>query len=256
MAILKSSLVVFATATMLSTFAFAQHAKQAGPSSLAKGSNTPAAVLARAARSNVSSPTTSASTVTTDVYRVQYFRNANTTNPDQEVDIVDPGTNWPIFNSLAAEPDICADVYVVDPAEELQECCGCLLTPDQLIATTVNALTSNALIGPPFVNNGVIKIISAAPSNGACDPRFPVPTPTLREWITHTTSEPGLVGVLATEEEFSAVTLSAGELGFLEAGCQYVGRQGSTHGICDCNALDLPESSSAPGATPYYVQEP
>ena len=63
------------------------------------------------------------------------------TTPDEFVDIVNPGTNGAAPNSaFTGVGDLCALIYVVDTQEELQECCGCLVTPDQLIELSVQIL--------------------------------------------------------------------------------------------------------------------
>src|SRR5579864_163192 len=147
-----------------------------------------------------------------DTYFVSYFSNAHTTFPDATVRIDNPGAD--------AAKNLCADIYVFDAAEEQVECCGCLLTPDDLRTISVN----NGLTGQPSSGvkptSGVIKIVSGAPNSaGKCDPTggaslnggFPnniVPTPDIRAWATHIQTSP----IGTTEEEFSDSTLTQTEL--------------------------------------------
>jgi len=176
-----------------------------------------------------SSPTTSPATTGPDVYRVNYFRNANTAGyASNVIDIVDPGTN--------GSGNLCADIYVVTPDEELAECCGCKLTPDQLIEISVNGnLTQNAATGG-VVHNGVIKIISSTPTaSGTCNAGAPVPTPSLREWITHDTNLTGTHH--PTEVEFSNPDLSTAEESSLAGTCAFFQSHLSGHGICTCPGL-------------------
>lgn len=174
----------------------------------------------------------------TDVYRVQYFRNANSgipdgpSVPDQLVDIVDPGQNWP---ATKRDPNICANIYVVAPDEQLEECCSCELSADQLLELSVDyELANNAAHGPSYLTNGAIKIISSSvPASGTCDPRNVTPAPSLREWITH-------VNVIVpytfetTEAEFLPAGLSAGELHFLTNTCATIFANDSGYGQCLC----------------------
>ncbi len=76
-----------------------------------------------------------------DTLEVNYFVNANTGGaPDGTVQIDNPGTSGP--------GNICAEIYVFYPDEEMTECCGCTLTPDDLRTLSINVnLTSNPLVG-------------------------------------------------------------------------------------------------------------
>ncbi len=107
------------------------------------------------------------------------------------MDIVNPGTHGA---GPGGAGDLCALIYVVDPAEELRECCGCLLSPDQALELSVqNDLDANPSNGT-ILHNGALKIISSTPTtsgafsdndNSVCDPGPPVPTPMLRAWFTY-----------------------------------------------------------------------
>jgi hypothetical protein len=81
-----------------------------------------------------------------------------------------------LIQTTAAAPtpgpgNLCAMIYVYDDDEEQGECCGCLLTPNQLLDLSVaKDLTSNWEFTTPDNDNGVIKIVSAAPNNPGCAP--------------------------------------------------------------------------------------
>lgn len=162
-----------------------------------------------------------------DTLEVNYFVNANTGGaPDGTVQIDNPGTSGP--------GNICAEIYVFYPDEEMTECCGCTLTPDDLRTLSINVnLTSNPLVGVP-ATAGVIKIVSNTTANG-CDPRKLSPTPSTRDWGTHIL---GLStgGFAITETEFQSATLSAHEVSMLEAECSAIVLDGSGHGICTCGS--------------------
>jgi hypothetical protein len=169
-----------------------------------------------------------------DTYFVTYFSNAQGTT-DATVRIDNPGVD--------SAKNLCADIYVFDAVEEQVECCGCLLTADDLRTFSVNNnLTHNPSSGAK-PTSGVIKVVSAAPNQGAkgCDPTggaslsggFPnniVPTPDVRAWATHIQSAP--TGV--TEEEFSDSTLTQTELNNLQETCFGLRQLGSGKGVCTC----------------------
>lgn len=180
-----------------------------------------------------------------DVLKVNYFSGANTTNPGATVYISNPGTSWG-----AAAPggtpggNLCAMIYVVDPSQEVLECCGCSLTPDSLRTLDVNLdLTSNSLTGGPLVGNGSIKIIS---TNGypTCNPglvgKGVNPTPTVRAWGTHIQNTPnwGPPPFSVTEADFQDATLSIGEETHLAGICRSIMSNGSGHGVCTCGTGD------------------
>jgi len=194
------------------------------------------------------------------------------TTADETVSIVNPGTDGIVPGTSTG--DLCALIYVVDTAEELQECCGCLVTPDQLIELSVqNDLDSNPHNGV-VVHSGAIKIISSAPTGAAaseyddsvCNPGAPNPTPALREWITHTRLINSTTRV--TETPFSEATLSTGgagsELAFLGAQCTNIRTQGTGSGLCNCPAPNYGFSTTfsytggmqtftVPGSGTYHI---
>ena len=73
----------------------------------------------------------------------------------------------------AAEIDLCAMFYVFDDDQEMGECCGCAITPNELYTTTVNhALTSNWGLATNDSDSGVIQILSGQQNNfNNCDPK-------------------------------------------------------------------------------------
>jgi len=162
---------------------------------------------------------------TTDTLNVNYFTNANTSGaPDGTVQLTNPGT----YNG----GNICAEIYVFYPDEEMAACCGCTLSPDDLRTLSINKdITSNPLTGV-VPTNGVIKVVSNTTANG-CDPRHLSPVAAVRAWGTHVLS-PSTGGFAITETEFQNATLSAGETAGLAAQCSAIYLDGSGHGICSC----------------------
>ena len=181
-----------------------------------------------------------------DVYFVSYYSGANANNgQDAVVRIDNPG--------VANGATICADIYVFDADEEMLDCCGCTVSPDDLRLLSVNRnLTAHAANGTK-PTTGVIKIVSAQPNpNGSvtCDPTGGatihggfkdniVPTPDIRAWGTHLQSpftDKGQSNVVTTEEEFQDSTLVQDELNGLQNTCFGIYTLGSGKGICTCGS--------------------
>jgi hypothetical protein len=168
--------------------------------------------------------------VSLNAFTVNYFANNNVAAaPDATVRVTNPGT----FSG-----NVCAMVYVFDNDQQLDECCGCLTTPDGLRTFSVKKdLTSNPLVGT-VVNNGDIKILGANVNNSPCDPTGNIRALyDLDAWATHIQNKVGTAYPI-TETAFSPALLSAGEFANLQADCYFVNRLGSGHGICSCGTGD------------------
>src|SRR5580692_11739244 len=162
-----------------------------------------------------------------DVLKVDYFVNANTSGaPDGTVQLTNPGT---------AGGNVCASIFVFDPAQELSECCGCLLTPDGLRTLSVNTdLTKNPLTGV-VLSTGLIKFVSTIPVAGACPlPTKVNPEPAIRAWVTHIQNG----NFSETETGSIDATLSTGEISALARECTAIKLAGSGHGVCTCGTGD------------------
>jgi len=159
-----------------------------------------------------------------DTLKIDYFSNANTSGaPDGTVRITDPGT------SAVGAGNLCADIYVLDPNEEMSECCSCTTTPDGLLTLSVNTdLTGNPLTGVTL-STGVIKILSALTSSGLCPlPVKPIPAAALRTWTTHIQNGSFAITETASQD----ATLSTAEQNRLQAQCKSIQRVGSGKGVC------------------------
>lgn len=162
-----------------------------------------------------------------DTLKIEYFANANTAGaPDATVRLTNPGT---------APANVCADIFVFDPDQELTECCSCLLSPDGLRTLSVNTdITGNPLTGVSL-STGVIKIVSAKLSNGTCPlPTVINSTPALRAWATHIQDSTFAI----TETAAQDATFSSGELSRLVSECQAINLDGSGKGVCSCGTGD------------------
>jgi hypothetical protein len=85
--------------------------------------------------------------------------------------------------------DVCANIYVYNDVQELQECCSCPLTPNSLLTfSVINDLTSNPLNQQESLSAGVIKIVGTAPADSP-----------------HCSNQPGFVTAATfTDKPFSA----------------------------------------------------
>jgi len=174
----------------------------------------------------------------TDVYKVNYFSNnapvLPTAGVKANVRVDPPDATVRIDNPGLTYGNLCAMIYVFDQDQQLSECCGCVQTHNNLSTLSVRFdLTSNPLTGV-ISNNGVIKVVSALPSAGACDPTSTyTATPNLRVWVTHIQNPVGGAYPI-TETESSNSTLGATELANLQTQCAFIGILGSGNGVCTC----------------------
>jgi hypothetical protein len=162
----------------------------------------------------------------TSPYRVDYFSNANTGGaPDGTLRLDNDGS--------AAGANLCADIFVFDPFEELSECCSCLETPDGLRTLSVNTdLTANPLTGV-VLSTGVIKVVAAATTGGACPIPTHITTVTggeIQGWATHIQNS----NFAITETTSQVSNLSATEESNLAKQCGAIVKVGSGKGICTC----------------------
>jgi hypothetical protein len=159
-----------------------------------------------------------------DTFKVGYFSNANTGEPDGTVRLTNVGTNI----STPGTGNLCALIYVFEPDQQLAECCGCLITPDGLLTLSINNNLASNPLTPVTLHTGAIKVVSAGPGAG-CNPSKPTPVAGIRAWGTHIQA-----GGVVTETEFSDSTLSTGELNLLKNRCGSIQNNGSGFGICRC----------------------
>ena len=181
----------------------------------------------------------SAQIIGSDIFKVNYFANNGVSGaPDATVRIDNTGSATEAPGAESSDLYLCAMIYVFDNDQQMSECCGCLVTPDDLRTLSVGKdLTNNPLTGV-VSNNGVIEIISALPNNSPCEPGSGMdPEPTLRAWATHIQNKVGSAYPIS-ETAFSDAGLSYPEFLNLEEDCSFVERLGSGHGICSCGTGD------------------
>jgi hypothetical protein len=145
---------------------------------------------------------------------------------------------------------LCANFYVFDDDQQLQECCSCLITADGVTTTsTINNLTSNPAFHNAVMSLGAVKVVGSA----GASPTYCKNTPPtagfltaaslaegLKGWMNHAETiasnlPPSFAFVTSTSvEEFKDAELDSGELTELVSNCNHLIEQGSGAGICSC----------------------
>src|SRR5271154_5745049 len=113
-------------------------------------------------------------------YDVGYFANANASGaPSAQLRLTNDG-----YDSAAS---LCANIYVFDTAEEMQECCSCEITPDGYLDLSVNTnLINNILDHGTKPTRGIIKVLSTyVPPGGVCNPTEGDLESGVKGWLTH-----------------------------------------------------------------------
>jgi hypothetical protein len=169
--------------------------------------------------------------VVSPVAGAEYFSNAHNANaPDGTLNLVNTGLT---------SSDLCAMVYVFDTSQEMNECCGCLISQDGGMKTLSvnNDLTSNTLTGVKLTT-GVIRVVPAdAASNPTCNAGTVTPSGLVMPWLTHIQYfEPGTFTVTETDPQLRP--LNTTELSDLASDCSFMQKLGSGHGICTCGVGD------------------
>jgi len=161
----------------------------------------------------------------TDSYFTVYYSNANTVGaPDGTLRIINDGFT---------ENTLYADIYVFDDSEELTECCSCAVTPDGLLAESVDLnLTANPLTGIK-PTRGVIKVISSLLPGASSDGNGVTgvaPSAGLHGWATRVQGPSTAFSV--TETPLADANLAASERILLEELCHFDGLFGGKPCIC------------------------
>jgi hypothetical protein len=102
---------------------------------------------------------------------------------DSTLELINPvGSANPGFAGLTVH-NMCAMIYVFDNNENMDECCGCLLSPERLLSLSAENNLTNS--GTP--STGLLEIVSTTPNvNGTCNPSAGYrPTPALNGYILH-----------------------------------------------------------------------
>jgi len=178
-----------------------------------------------------------------DAFQVRYASNLN--KGDSVINITNTGSSSAIELGVG---NLCANVYVFDPSEEIVSCCSCLVTPNALVSLSAQGdLISNTL-SPSTPTSIVIKLVASTPVGGDsgtdCNPAAidglevtgiaedSYLVPGMRAWGTtlHALPTAGSYGL--TESRFVNGGLSLAELNHLTSFCGFILSNGSGFGIC------------------------
>jgi len=198
-------------------------------------------------------------------YDIGYYVNANMGFPDAQLHVSNPGSTGGFgageTSTSVAGGDLCANVYVFTPDQQLAECCSCKISPNGMQAFSLaNDLTANPYT-PAVPHSGAIKIVASfgggkrgaglpptpnisSSSKAACDAGSDYwPQGRLESWITHVRQLGAPLGAAytVTEINFLDAQLSFSELKKLEQECFAIeanassGGNGSGAGTCNCD---------------------
>jgi hypothetical protein len=174
--------------------------------------------------------TASADITVMPLLTVSYFNRADAQQSgiDSTVYLTNPGLT---VGSL------CAMIYVFDSKQELNECCGCMVSDSGLrTLSLINDLTANTLTGKK-PRAGVIEIVSSDPAqNPQCDPGSLSPAGQILGWETNVQASKDAYYV--TEETFATSALSTAQAAVLSTECSIMKQLGSGQGICTCGTGD------------------
>ena len=162
-----------------------------------------------------------------DTYKVQYY---DVTTADNTIHLINP-----------LSVPRCAQFYVFDNAQTLQECCACRVGPNGFATLSVRTdLTSNPSHGAGPPTKGLIEMMTTAPNSGdkcivnsaPLNPAEANLAPLLRAWIKH--GSPGSLrgSEDVSEERFDDVPLVEGQEDALETLC--AAAVAGSFGTCTC----------------------
>jgi len=197
-------------------------------------------------------------------YKIGYYTGGNAGLPDAQMHVVNPGSTGGFGNpdeSPTAIPqggDLCANVYVFTPDQQMIACCSCKVSPNGMQGFSL----ATDLIGNPLTSTvphaGAIKVVSTLGGGQPGSLNAPPPGPTvatsglacdagsfgplggeLETAITHVRALGASLGV--TEIGFETARISDSEYTKLVTQCFAIeaspsrGGVGSKAGICKCD---------------------
>ena len=163
-------------------------------------------------------------------YDVGYFTNANASgSPSAHLRLTNDGNDDTL--------DLCANIYVFDNTEEMQECCSCDITANGYLDLSVTTnLISNILDHGTKPTRGIIKVVSSTVPPKGCSAGYENSTEGgIKGWLTHV-QRTATAGVFSlTETTLTDSYLSPEEQDFnLQETCAMVLSLGSGTGACSC----------------------
>lgn len=207
----------------------------------------------------------------TGPYMIGYYTGANQPggSPDAQMHIVNPGSTGGFgsgIESPLATPvggDLCANIYLFTPDEQMISCCSCKVSPNGMQGFGLATDLVNNPLTALVPHSGAIKVVSSPGGGVAGGLATPPPGPAaaavtglacsassqypvggqLQTWITHVRPLGAGQGAAwsVTEIPFRAAVLSASELQKLQNQCFAIeaaaghGGVGSGAGTCTCD---------------------
>ncbi len=185
---------------------------------------------------------------------------------DNVIRLVDPNGcgNDGISNVVCgSETDLCAMVYVFDDDQEMGECCGCLITPNQLESFSVRSqLVNNWDLATQDNSRGTIVVVGSAindPGNGStsngcgngrnptcndgCSPTVPALTSDVTNFVGSITHDQLIAGTPGVSE-IPLFNQGGGEAvnnAYLVEQCGVlIANSSHIAGFCNCNDDETP----------------
>lgn len=189
-----------------------------------------------------------------DPFAVNYFQNAQTGGPVDTLRITDP-------DAYNGPDDACANIYVFDAVEEMEECCACPITPSGRLDFNVNTMLTALPVTGVTLSTGTIKIVRTNvnplyfvidnPADGVllCDPTNGTHNPFNREfrpavgasllsWLTHDLNRFATGGTAVSEQEFQSTGEPVSDYAVLAEECSVTQVSGGSYptasGVCGC----------------------
>jgi hypothetical protein len=164
---------------------------------------------------------------TNDFLQISYASNLNI--GDSYVNFTNSGAT--VANGVSQ--NLCINLYIFDPQEELISCCTCSVTPNGLVSlSVVKSLISNPLT--PAIPTAVVVEALATPS-APCDASGPGGVGHgLLGWSTtlHQNTSTAAPTYSVTEVAFSPSIINEALAGHLVNTCGFIQANGSGFGIC------------------------
>lgn len=174
-------------------------------------------------------------------FQVSYA--ANLVLGDSVINITNTGANGDnLFGPGAGTTgNICVNVYVLSPDEQLIACCSCLASPNALLSLSVQQDLLINTLTPVHPESVVIKLLSTVPGTGGIDTSCTNSAATqggtrvlatgMAAWGT-TIRRGASGGIAVSEAPFTSVTVSSDELESLTNRCAFIIGNASPIGIC------------------------
>jgi hypothetical protein len=179
-------------------------------------------------------------------FQIRYAANLNI--GDSIVNITNSGASS-TTPATSQNGNICANVYVFLPNENIMSCCSCFVSPNGLLSLSVNNdLTKNGLL-PVKPNSVVIKLLATLAGNDASSCTTSTAAnaagpnnPAVPGMVAYGTTLHAILDgkkplqYTVTETKFTPATLSSAEATSLRNLCGFIVLNGSGFGICGCGA--------------------